>query len=343
MKIEIWGTYPPPVGGVSIHVFRFIHTVIKIQNILLKDFNGKGKHDFPFIKKVDKPLKEFLLLPFQKRKIIHVHSSRFIVFVFLLLFGIRHKIVFTSHGKHLYDRNSVFQLMVAKLFFKRVNAIIMNDESYAKLFALKFKVEKRKIHIIPAYIKPLEVERQGLPEALVNFRKKTKFLISANGYQLWKNNEGDVYGLDLLIALMHKLKNDGIKAGLIFCLPQIGDEELYRSYKKQIKDLNLDNEVLIYQKPLSNGFEVWEMSDLFIRPTLTDIEGISVKEALDFGTPALVSDVCTRPAASVLFKKGDIQDLYSKTIEIINHYKRVDANFDMDNAVDEILSIYNKL
>lgn len=23
MKIEIWGTYPPPIGGVSIHIYRF--------------------------------------------------------------------------------------------------------------------------------------------------------------------------------------------------------------------------------------------------------------------------------------------------------------------------------
>ena len=22
MKIEIWGTYPPPIGGVSIHIYR---------------------------------------------------------------------------------------------------------------------------------------------------------------------------------------------------------------------------------------------------------------------------------------------------------------------------------
>lgn len=43
---------------------------------------------------------------------------------------------------------------------------------------------------------------------------------------------------------------------------------------------------------IQNAFEYWKISDVFIRPTTTDIEGISVKEALWVNTPAIASDVC---------------------------------------------------
>lgn len=31
MKIEIWGTYPPPIGGVSIHIYRLRNCFELIQ------------------------------------------------------------------------------------------------------------------------------------------------------------------------------------------------------------------------------------------------------------------------------------------------------------------------
>jgi hypothetical protein len=41
--IEIWGTYPPPIGWVSIHIYRLIHSLQELDNsIILKNF-GKNR------------------------------------------------------------------------------------------------------------------------------------------------------------------------------------------------------------------------------------------------------------------------------------------------------------
>ena len=69
---------------------------------------------------------------------------------------------------------------------------------------------------------------------------------------------------------------------------------------------------MIINENICNAFEYWEISDLFIRPTSTDMEGISVKEALYVGTNVVASDVCIRPKECILFKKRDQEDLNNK-------------------------------
>ena len=64
MKIELWGTYPPPIGGVSIHVYRLIHNLHKLDSeIVLKDF-GSGNSGFSYVKSVKSKWWEFLRLFF---------------------------------------------------------------------------------------------------------------------------------------------------------------------------------------------------------------------------------------------------------------------------------------
>ena len=74
MKIEIWGTYPPPIGGVSIHIYRLIHSLHTIDSsVVLRNF-GKQVSNISYVKHVSYPWMEFLLLPFRKKRIIHLHS-----------------------------------------------------------------------------------------------------------------------------------------------------------------------------------------------------------------------------------------------------------------------------
>ena len=51
-----------------------------------------------------------------------------------------------------------------------------------------------------------------------------------------------------------------------------------RSFKKRIENYHLKEYVKIVSGVIQNAFEYWKISDVFIRPTTTDIEGISVKE-----------------------------------------------------------------
>ena len=106
MKIEIWGTYPPPIGGVSIHIYRLIHSLHTIDSsVVLRNF-GKQVSNISYVKHVSYPWMEFLLLPFRKKRIIHLHSNNIFAFALFLLFGGRHKVGVTLHNQNLIKKTS---------------------------------------------------------------------------------------------------------------------------------------------------------------------------------------------------------------------------------------------
>ena len=80
------------------------------------------------------------------------------------------------------------------------------------------------------------------------FRKQHSFLLSANAYKLRYENGIDIYGFDLLIQLVKSLKEKGINVGLVFCLPMIGDMEYYQKCLSSIKEMNIDDNILVVQR-----------------------------------------------------------------------------------------------
>ena len=508
MKIEIWGTYPPPIGGVSIHIYRLIHSLHTIDSsVVLRNF-GKQVSNISYVKHVSYPWMEFLLLPFRKKRIIHLHSNNIFAFALFLLFGGRHKVGVTLHNQNLIKKTSFIKKKIIQVFLRHAAFVVLNDDNYLLKLCSHFHCSRNNFHILPAFLPPTQAEYIGLSEDILFFRKQHSFLLSANAYKLRYENGIDIYGFDLLIQLVKSLKEKGINVGLVFCLPMIGDMEYYQKclssikemniddnilvvqrvfggrhkvgvtlhnqnlikktsfikkkiiqvflrhaafvvlnddnyllklcshfhcsrnnfhilpaflpptqaeyiglsedilfFRKQhsfllsanayklryengidiygfdlliqlvkslkekginvglvfclpmigdmeyyqkclssIKEMNIDDNILVVQREIPNGFEIWKLSDLFIRPTYTDIEGISVKEALFCGTPAVASDVCKRPSEAVLFKNRSYEDLEEKVLGFYNgsNYSS-EGGISIDNRVPEqLLEIYEK-
>lgn len=345
MKVELWGTYPPPIGGVTIHILRLIHRLHECDRfILLRNF---GKHDpkIPYIKTVRNRSFEFVKLLFAKRRIIHLHSNNYVVFLLLLLLGRKHKRGVTLHNKNLIKEKSKIKRKIICAFLQEAEFVILNDPAYKQEILDSFDLRKDRIHVLPAFIAPLAREYKGVDQQLLEFKRDFSFFISANAYKLRLEDGVDVYGFDLLIRLVKFLVDKGINAGLVFCLPIVGDYDYYKKCIALIQELGIENHIMIYEKQLTNGFEVWKISDLFIRPTSTDIEGISVKEALYCGIPAIASDVCIRPQETVLFRNRDLNDLCDKTFECYNRKisSRQNPISFSENSIEQILDIYKSI
>ena len=300
MKIEIWGTYPPPIGGVSIHIMRLVHRLQENNlNVVVKDFNGLNTKKLDYVLPIKNKFIEFFKIPFRKKTIIHLHSSNFAALLLLFFLGKRHVIGLTVHNKRLIDLKNPLKRKLFSLFLRRLDFILLNDSAYKEQFINFFNLKTEKIYLCPAYIRPLEIERMPLSDKTLQFRKDKEFLISANAFMLKLENGLDLYGLDLLIELIAAMKKIEIDVGLIFCLPQVGNKSYYKE--------------------------------------------ISVKEALDFGTKVITSDVCIRPKQAILFKNRNFDDLYSKTIKVYRASKSQDAvqvNFTELDAVPLIIKLY---
>lgn len=130
-NIEMWGVYPPPLGGVSIHVKRLIHGLNKHRLVLLMNYGTKVM-GYEYIKNVfSLPLLIFSLL-WRKRRIVHIHSNSYIIFLLLLLVGTRHKIGVTLHNQRIAKVKSSFKQFIFISFLRRADFIILNSKVTTK-------------------------------------------------------------------------------------------------------------------------------------------------------------------------------------------------------------------
>jgi len=88
--------------------------------------------------------------------------------------------------------------------------------------------------------------------------------------------------------------------------------------KQRISDKQIEENFLFQTKPCQM-YPIIMKSDLFLRPTNTDGDAVSIREALHFKVPAVASDVCPRPEGTILFKCRDIDDLTSKVKEVLDN------------------------
>ncbi len=323
MRKEIWGFYPPPLGGISIYCKRLVDKLHgKEPSVILRNF-AKSKSRKEYVVDVSNPLWEFVCLLFVKKRIIHSQFTNIYLLLLLYIFGARHPLIMTLHNRRLVLLCG-WKRRVVNLLFRRARYIIYNDSTYTAELQKKYDIEENKIVILPTYISPLNEECKGLTPEIETFCNKYEYTISANGSSLVKNVYGDVYGLDQIIELMNRLVNkDGMNVGLVFCISEVCGE-YYNECVERIKKLNLTDNFLFVINSDVNGFEVWGRTDLFLRPTMSDMEGVSVKEALEFGTPVVASDVCVRPREAVLYATGNIDDLYDKVCKVLHKKERIE-------------------
>ncbi len=340
--IELWGVYPPPYGGVSIHLKRLYSQLKKINQFNLKLLNFSGQIEVPEegIFKVKFKFFPFFKLPFEKKKIIHVHTRQIAAWILIRLLGFKHIKIITLHNQILRFHGGLLQEFLIKFGLNGFDRIILNDVKYKNYLNKKFHIAQEKFVIAGAFLPPLKEEQRELPERILSFRKKKKFLLSATAWQLVLINGIDLYGFDVLIDLITKLKEIGFDVGLIFVLPQRGDQVYFQKMLRKIKENGLENDILIIEQGLPNAFEVWALSDLFLRPTYSDIEGLSVHEALYMGTPVIASDVCSRPDHCFVYHYGNFNQLLTLTKDVLKGKLKFNKKEIYNNNFIKIFNTY---
>ena len=341
-KIIIYGILPPPFGGVSIHLKRF------------KKYLEDSKKNFVFLQSNNLHKKYmfrnlfFSQINFQKN-IINLHgfqTGKKLPFLLFLILFFNKKVIVTIHNdRFLLDYNSLknIQKIIAKIFYSNISHIIsVNSDS-------KFGfIPDNKISVFPAFIPPTsdETDIKQLPEFFHKIRHKHKFLITANAFRISFYKNQDLYGIDLSIELMKRLFDKGYKdIGFIYVIPDIGDYDYFEKMQNLIKKYNLEDKFHFYIKPVAYP-AVINICDLFIRPTNTDGDALSIREALTLQKPAIASNVCKRPEGTILFKNRNVDDLYNKAIYVIENYtesKKQIENIEFEDNAEKILKVYKKV
>ena len=319
-KILQVGPYPPPLGGVSVSLYRLIKLLEEYNREI--DYFDTSKIRFS---KLFLYLRLISKIIFGKYKIIHLHFNDIIVFYLLLIlkkYFLHIDIVFTSHNPRLFDSLKGWRKKICTNFIENLDVLIVVGEHILN----KYKSEKidlpKNIFVKDPFIKPpLNEEKQIIetyPKSLIDFIDKHSPVISANAFQIVFFENKDLYGLDMCVNLVYKLKNIFPNIGFVFALAndEVNNDYIYK-IKQRIKILNISTNFYF----LRGQKELWPLFkkiDLMLRPTLTDGNPVSISEALFFDCPTIASNVCERPLGTTIFISENLEDLMQKSIDILS-------------------------
>ncbi|WP_139167838.1 hypothetical protein [Bauldia litoralis] len=120
----------------------------------------------------------------------------------------------------------------------------------------------------------------------------------------------DLYGFDHLVELVGRLRPSYPAIGLVVAfwdhLPK--DEPRLAALHARAAELGVSDSILWHTESWP-FVPVLAHAHLFLRPTVTDGDANSVREALFIGVPAIASDAVARPTGTICVKTRDLEAL----------------------------------
>ncbi|GLI56917.1 hypothetical protein PM10SUCC1_24310 [Propionigenium maris DSM 9537] len=353
-KILIIGPYPPPIGGLSIHIKRFCEFLFSIgetdfalvddsKNNSIKDINNMdiiiGKRKLLIL---------LQLLFMSRNRVIHYHSHSWIMrYILVKICKLRKiKICFTFHSfRDEIDRFNYFKKKIVKCVLEKGDHFIaVNLLIKEKL--IKYGCSREKVSVIPAFIKPINNEKFKIKKEIMDFINSKDKILTANASGMRFYEGEDLYGIDMCIELLGRLKvKRREKIGFIFLLPQVEDSDYFIKLKKRIEELKIKKDFLFITDKVEM-YPILKQSSIFLRPTNSDGDAISVREAISLEITCIASDVAVRPEGVINFKTRDLDDLEKITNKILNnydYYKEKAKNNECPNYAEEGYKVYSKL
>lgn len=169
-------------------------------------------------------------------------------------------------------------------------------------------VPAARISAVPPFLPPAKVDPQRLPAEVRALRARMPKLVVAGASALQPFAGGDLYGVDTFLAMAQILGQRDPDVGFVLHLSRRGDPALAAAMDQTLAELGLGDRFLLLQARLEEASDLWALADVYVRPTRTDGDSVSVHEALALGIPTLASDAVQRPAAAALFAHGDAAD-----------------------------------
>ena len=303
------GPLPPPLGGISVYLYRLQRLKPNDRYI---DSNRLGKRGF---------LR--LLCQSEEEVVFHGYNLKMILAMYLFSFfsGLKYAVVLHGEGV-LQKKNKIAWFLLRKSLQRASDIYFVNLKLQNQMIAIFPELVCRSVVLDPFLPPPFEDEKRilaGYSQKFYRFIEDRSPLLVANAFKLVFWHDGtDLYGLDMCVELVRRLKAKYPCIGLVFALADdSGELEYFSKVREKISANDLDDNIYF----MTGQQELWPLfrkADLMVRPTCTDGYGISIAEALYFHCPAIASDVCVRPEGTILFENRNMDDLYEKASRILD-------------------------
>ncbi len=168
-----------------------------------------------------------------------------------------------------------------------------------------------KTIVVPGFIPPTQrdEDQAAVPDHIKRFCAEHDPVLLATGASVLRENNTDLYGIDMTIELVDRLRASYPNIGLLwFLLEIIGDVPEYSEKMRHEVDRRELHAHWLFCEPLAPFYPMYGLADIMVRPTLSDGDALSVREALYFGLPTVASDAVPRPKEVILCRKRDQED-----------------------------------
>jgi glycosyltransferase involved in cell wall biosynthesis len=340
------GGYPPPHGGVTIHVQELAQRLRRrsvscrvlststpgYEEVAVPEvcrFHGGRGMQFAGMLRAAAALRPqivhvhmayganalpwvaaFARIPNPRASLLTVHSGLFPAVAAAL----------SRSGRYLWGR-AIDQFSVI---------IAVNPEIRNAVAALG--VSDRKIEIIPAYFPPEGVTWDSSDTALANLRKQCGLLVFTSGFL------HPDWGILRAARSLRAIRN--LEPGMIVAHSGVADPD----YEKQVRSAVPDPKRLLFYGELPRDRFLGKLAaaDIYIRASLYDGDSLAVREALGLGKAVIASDCAGRPAGCTLFPTDSQEALNEALRRVASHPRSASVN-PSESGSDSLLEIYSDL
>ena len=328
-KILLIGTIPPPIGGVSMHIQRFVDCYENHEDFYLDVLDLKKQKLY----RENRSVSFFEIIKVIKSaSIVHLHLSsnlKLIIALFSKMLG--KKVVYTHHNIRI---NSKIFFRLLMLFTDKL--ILVNDMNIDQNIKKKYDYS-----LIPAFLP--SVDETKLPMTLEKELNNFKYIISTNCFEMTFIDGKDLYGFDLCVDSFSKLvDSEVVKDTLLVLVDPSGTSKLY--VENLLSNFKINNNCKILFVGYHINFNALiEKSTVVLRATRSDGDSLTVREALYMNVPIIASDVTVRPLGTICFRNEDNNDLSKAIYNVLinNEIKKIDAQ--KIDFGEKILDIYDSI
>ena len=346
VRLLLIGPYPPPHGGISVHVATVEKLLLRsgTRCVVLdagghRPANGKAslRSRLAILKRVRRHARNGWTLH------LHVSGHGPKSWLLALACGLAGRRspgrVLTVHSglvPEYLDSGVPGARTLARIALRRWDRVLCVSPAVRDAVA-RLGVDPGRLEMVPAHLPAPAVERD-LPADLARWRAAHAPVLST---ALFFRPE---YGFDVLLAALERLKPAHPGLG---CLV-MGSGEDEDQARRAVRERGMADQVLLTgDVPHELCRTLIARSDVFVRPTLADGDALSVREALALGVPVVASDAGNRPPGTVLFARGDSEDLAARIEEVLQ--RPVEPHLEAaseppeESAIERLIRTYREI
>lgn len=291
--VVLVGPVAPPRGGVSAHVERLADLLERNGiNVGIIDHFDNCTHPNLIATLKRNPWRYWLEMRRLTAPVVHYHHSRWSTLIAAALARRSSPSMAWIATIHSHDLERLLSGRIplvdsiTRWAICRFDRVIAVSHAVADMLALP---EKQQVDVIPAYLRPPNQDAVLKPDEVPTA------LVSA--YSVAKNSASDLYGLDIAGAVLAAAcaEISGLRCEVFLSqAPESRAEQRYLDgVLEALRAGTSEGQVLV--RIGANLAPHFRPQAVYLRPTRTDGDAVSIREALDSGVPVLASNVVERP------------------------------------------------